>query len=295
MAVLALLRFLLTDSTVQALLELREQHYLELYLQAHASSAAELTAQMNAPSHEDEVLQPAVLATGHELSLLPLSLHSEALLSGYNLWLISLLATIVLGMVLLVGGLIHTALRCLQRPQLNTDPSITLNLLQVYLVCAVLFGLISGAMSYKTKLVSLWYDLHCDLSVLQAARTDQMELSSSSPDLITCNGIVAKHASEVALGPNGNVITLKRMSLYRPDNAQHWLTFYAPLNSPEVALVLARIRRAQDQHFNAYTLQPEPPESNEINVALTAYQLTLTPNLHLVVALEPLDRELDAP
>lgn len=292
MAVLALLRFLLTDSTVQALLELREQHYLELYAQACASNAAELTAQMNATSHEDEVLQQAVLKTGHELSPLPLALHSAALLSGYNLWLLSLMATMVLGVVLLVGGLIHTALRCLKRSQLSTNPSITLNLLQVYLTCAVLFGLISGAMSYKTKLVSLWYDIHSDLSVLQAARTDQMNLSPSSPSLITFNGIVAKHTSEVALGPNGNVTTLKRLSLYRPDSAQHWLTFYAPLGSREVALVLAQIRRAQDQHFNAYTLQPESPKSN---VALTAYQLTVTPNLHLVVALEPLDGELDAP
>ncbi len=296
MVVLTVLWGLLQDVTVQALLEFQAHHYLNVYAEAIGTNVTELAAQAYRPPLEDFISHNAVMGLSHEMALMPLTLYSEALLSGYNLWLLCLLLTLVVGALLILSGVTSTLVMLFRRAQIQLGYSYTLNLLQVYVACAALFIILAVSFAYHSKLVHLWYNVNYDLNALQSELTTTYELKAphATSKLLTLNGIINRHASEYALGPNGNVKTMRRMGLYSPDTGLRWIAIYAPLHSPQIAEILAQVRREQDQRFfNKNDNKNDGPQRRPIehNASVTTYRLTLTPRLHVVVDLQPLALE----
>lgn len=288
MACLAVLWGMLQSSTMCALLDLQAHHYISDYAQALGKSVNKLLVTPDADiaafiSHN------AVMGLSSELSNLPLTVYSSALLSGYNVWLLCLLLTLALSAIILLTGLGSAVRILLKRVSAGLEFWHTLHFIQVYAVCTFLFALIAVAFTYQTKLPQLWYDVHSDLNLITSKLNDKFELQKPHDELLTIDGIINRNAGEYSLGPNNDIKTLRRLALYTFTSDHRWVNVYAPLHSSFVAAILADIRQEQDRRFTNERAPHKLRSSRQaVNASIMPYRLTVTPRLHLVVALEPL-------
>ena len=279
---------LLQDPTLRALLDFQAHHYVMLFAEALNSTVPEVLNHYGS-AQNPFITHHAFIGLSNELSHLPLTVYGSALLSGYNLWLLCLLLTLIVGSALLLSGIVGSGRVLLKQARAGLEYWHSLSLLQIYLVCTFVFGVIAVGMTYQSKLGQLWYDINSDLEVLAQAMTPSFELKPQQEGLITINGIISRHADEHSLGPNLEVKTLRRMGLYSPDTGHRWINVYAPLHSSYVAEILSDIRQEQDRRFVSHDAPFTKQRAHkEINASVTPYRLTFTPNLHLVVSLQPI-------
>lgn len=288
MACLAVLWGMLQSSTLCALLDLQAHHYIARYAQALDMTISEL---VSSPDSDIAayISHNAVMGLSSELSNLPLTVYSSALLSGYNLWLLCLLLTLALSAIILLSGLGSAVRILLKRVSAGLEFWHTLHFIQIYVVCTALFALIAVAFTYQTKLPQLWYDVHSDLNLITSKLNDKFELQKPHDELLTIDGIINRNAGEYSLGPNNDIKTLRRLALYTFTRDHRWVNVYAPLHSSFVAAILADIRQEQDRRFtNERAPHKLRSSRHAINASIMPYRLTVTPRLHFVVALEPL-------
>ena len=288
MACLAVLWGMLQSSTMCALLDLQAHHYISDYAQALGKSVNELLVTPDADMAAF-ISHNAVMGLSSELSNLPLTVYSSALLSGYNLWLLCLLLTLALSAIILLSGLGSAVRILLKRVSAGLEFWHTLHFIQIYVVCTALFALIAVAFTYQTKLPQLWYDVHSDLNLITSKLNDKFELQKPHDELLTIDGIINRNAGEYSLGPNNDIKTLRRLALYTFTSDHRWVNVYAPLHSSFVAAILADIRQEQDRRFTNEKAPHKLRSSRQaVNASIMPYRLTVTPRLHFVVALEPL-------
>lgn len=288
MACLAVLWGMLQSSTMCALLDLQAHHYISDYAQALGKSVNELLVTPDADMAAF-ISHNAVMGLSSELSNLPLTVYSSALLFGYNLWLLCLLLTLALSAIILLSGLGSAVRILLKRVSAGLEFWHTLHFIQIYVVCTALFALIAVAFTYQTKLPQLWYDVHSDLNLITSKLNDKFELQKPHDELLTIDGIINRNAGEYSLGPNNDIKTLRRLALYTFTSDHRWVNVYAPLHSSFVAAILADIRQEQDRRFTNEKAPHKLRSSRQaVNASIMPYRLTVTPRLHFVVALEPL-------
>ena len=288
MVCLAVLWGMLQSSTLCALLDLQAHHYIARYAQALDMTISEL---VSSPDSDIAayISHNAVMGLTSELSNLPLTVYSSALLSGYNLWLLCLLLTLALSAIILLTGLGSAVRILLKRVSAGLELWHTLHFIQIYVVCTALFALIAVAFTYQTKLPQLWYDVHSDLNLITSKLNDKFELQKPHDELLTIDGIINRNAGEYSLGPNNDIKTLRRLALYTFTRDHRWVNVYAPLHSSLVAAILADIRQEQDRRFtNERAPHKLRSSKRAFNASIVPYRLTVTPRLHFVVALEPL-------
>ena len=288
MACLAVIWGLLQGGTLCALLDLQTHHYVVHYADAMGKSVREILSTTDADTAAF-ISHNAVMGLSSELSNLPLTVYSSALLSGYNLWLLCLLITLVLSACILLSGLGGAVRILLKRVSAGLESWHTLRFIQVYVVCTALFALFAVAFTYQSRLIPLWYDVHSDLNLVKSVLNDKFELQKPHAELITIDGIINRNAGEHSFGPNSEVKTLRRLGLYSSQFGNRWITVYAPLHSSFVAAVLADIRQSQDRRFTSNKAPHKLRSSKRaFNASIVPYRLTFTPRLHIVVALEPI-------